>query len=205
MIDISRPLGSHTPVWPGDAPFRLCWTLRQEAGAAANVGEISMTTHCGTHVDAPLHVTADGAPVGALAPEVFVGPARVVEVRGVREIGCAHIEAALGGGRVPERLLFHTGCWTDARVLPAVFPAIAPAAAEYLRAEGLRLVGTDAPSVDPPDSEDLPAHRAFAGAGIPILENLFLDAAAAGDYHLVALPLRLDGADASPVRAVLIR
>lgn len=201
LHDVTRPVREATPVWPGDAPFRLCWTAELAAGGA-NVGEIHGSTHCGTHVDAPFHVLGDGARVGALPLEAFLGPALVVDARGRAEIGTDDVATLLRGGPV-ERVLFRTGCWVHPDRFPERFPALTPEAADRLVAAGVRLVGTDAPSVDPFDSATLPAHRVLARAGVPILENLLLDGVPAGVYRLVALPLRLVDGDASPVRAVL--
>jgi arylformamidase len=200
LLDITRPVRAGMPVWPGDAPCRLRWTARRDAGDAANVAELCLSVHTGTHVDAPHHVLDEGARIGALAPETFVGPALVVEAGGLPAIGVDLVAGLrLEAG---DRVLFRTGCWRGDE-FPAAFPALHPEAAGLLRSRGVRLVGTDAPSVDPFDSAELPAHRVLLGAGIPILENLLLDGAEPGRYELVALPLRLEEADASPVRALL--
>lgn len=204
LHDVTRPLVPGFPEWPGDAPCRLAWTARLEEGAPANVSELGMSAHCGTHVDAPLHVLPEGASVGALPLSVFLGPARVVDASGADGIDEARVEAALREADGAGRVLFRTGCWTDPAVFPRVFPALSPGAAARLRDAGVVLVGTDAPSVDPFDSGDLPAHRVLAAAGIAIVENLQLDEVSVGTYELIALPLRLTAADASPVRAVLL-
>src|SRR5690606_16912651 len=102
-----------------------------------------------------------------------------------------------------ERILFRTGAWSRPDRFPDGFPWLEPAAADLLIAHGIVLLGTDAPSVDPIDSIDLPCHHRLLGAGVPLLENLLLDHVPAGVYRLIALPLRIRGADASPVRAVL--
>lgn len=202
LYDITRPLGPWTPVWPGDAPCRLLWTQTQAEGAGANVGEICLSTHCGTHVDAPYHVDDSGVRVGALPVDAFVGPAVVIEAGGSDEIDPGRVEGLLERPGA-ERVLFRTACWSDAGAFPERFPALSPELAGRLVAAGVRLVGTDAPSVDSFHSTELPAHRILARAGIPILENLRLDGVPPGLYELIALPLRLETADASPVRAVL--
>lgn len=203
LIDITRPLVPGFPVWPGDAPCRLAWTTRLEDGAAANVSELSMTAHCGTHVDAPLHVLADGQAIGTVPLSSLVGTALVVEATGREWIEEALVEGAFRDHGPAARILFRTGCWGDPAVFPERFPALTAAAACRIREAGLVLVGTDAPSVDPFWSEDLPAHRILAESGIVIVENLLLDGVVVGRYELIALPLRLAHADASPVRAVL--
>lgn len=203
-IDVTRPLHPGFPVWPGDAPCRLAWTSRMEAGASANVSELAMSAHTGTHVDAPLHVRTDGSAIGAMPPSAFVGPAVVMEASGQEWIDTELVERVLGWKGV-ERVLFRTGCWKLAAGFPERFPAFTPEAAMRLRDAGVVLVGTDAPSVDPFESEFLPVHRILAEGEVAIVENLLLDEVEVGEYEMIALPLRLAGADASPVRAVLRR
>ena len=204
IIDISRPVRTGTPVWPGDAPCCVRWTMLRSEGMSVNVAELSMSAHTGTHADGPFHVSDDGVRIGAAPLEEYTGPARVVDARGVGMIDGDFLLRALGyEAHWPPRVLFFTGAWADENVFPTEFAAIAPGAAMMLAGAGVRLVGTDAPSVDPFDSKDLPAHNRFGAAGCAILENLLLDHVAQGDYELIALPLRLEEADASPVRAVL--
>lgn len=202
LYDISQPVHAGTPVWPGDAPCRLAWTMRRAEGASVNVAELRLSTHTGTHADGPFHVSDEGIRIGAAPLEAYLGPARVVDVTGRSALGTAWAEALLASGR-PERLLLRTGCWRDPRVFPEDFPAPEPEAAARLAAAGVRLVGTDAPSVDPFDSKQLLTHHVLGDGGVAILENLLLDGVPEGEYELIALPLRLEEVDASPVRAVL--
>ncbi|HYJ79982.1 MAG TPA: cyclase family protein [Longimicrobiaceae bacterium] len=200
--DVTRPVRAGMPVWPGDAPCRVAWTGRVAAGDGANVAEVSLSVHSGTHADGPYHVDEDGIRIGAVSLDAFVGRARVIDARGLDGIEGDWLAERMAGD--PPRILLHTGCWSDPAVFPTSFPALAPDAARLLAGRGVRLVGTDAPSVDPFRSHDLPAHRILLGAGIGILENLLLDDVEPGDYGLIALPLRLVEADSSPVRAVLL-
>ncbi|HEX2204143.1 MAG TPA: cyclase family protein [Longimicrobium sp.] len=203
LLDITRPVRDGHPVWPGDAPCRVGWTARRgEEGSAANVAELHMSAHTGTHADGPFHVAEDGARIGAAPLEAFIGPARVLDARDCERIDAEWLREALANDR-PERVLFNTACWLSPDAFPTKYPPIHPVAAELLVEYGVRLVGTDAPSVDPFDADDLPAHRVLLGAGVALLENLLLDGVVAGEYELIALPLRLEDADASPVRAVL--
>ena len=151
-----------------------------------------MSAHLGTHADAPSHVLAGAANIGAVPLAPYLGPARVVLVSGRGELGPEELPPR--SLRVP-RVLF--------RSRGRAF--LSPLAALRLAENGAILVGTDASSIDPPDAEDLPAHRALLSRGIALLEHLALEAVEEGEYQLVALPLRLDELDASPVRAVLIR
>lgn len=203
-IDVSRPLADGTAVWPGDPPWRYRLAASIAGGDPANVGEVSGTTHAGTHADAPLHVDPGGPAIDALPLETFAGPAVLVDVTGDGDlIEPADIEAALHDYPL-ERLLLRTGCdWSAG--FPTRWRALSAGAAAWCGARGLRLVGTDAPSVDPADSTSLDAHRALAAAGAAIVENLALAGIEPGRYALVAFPLKWIGADASPVRAALRR
>jgi len=200
ILDISQPVRGGTPVWPGDTEyaFDLAWT-RKESGSA-NVGRIRMSTHTGTHVDAPYHFRDDDDRVADLNLEAFIGPARMIAVD-EESIGTSELERYDLEG--VERLLIRTGSWRDRTVFPETITYLRPDAARFLAEKGVRLVGVDAPSVDPLDSKDLPAHGALRANGIHILEGLVLDRVEPGDYELIALPLALEEADASPVRAVL--
>lgn len=200
--DISQPLSGATAVWPGDQPVELAWTMRRERGDSVNVAAVTLSVHAGTHADGPLHVVDGGAAAGALPLAAYIGPALVVDARGHEVLD----ERALGGVVLDgvERLLFRTREQHDAARFPERVAALSPGLARRLAAAGLRLLGTDAPSIDPLDDRDLAAHRALAEAGVVHLENLVLDDVPPGRYTLVALPLRLLEADSAPVRAVLI-
>lgn len=207
LWDISRPVSPTTPVWPGDVPFRLGWTLRVADGASVNLGRLELSPHTGTHADAPRHSADEGTAMADVPLDAYLGPARLVEALGWRNAADVWITAddarrALAGEGC-ERVLFRTGCWTDPQRFPERFPAFHPEAAALLLNAGVRLLGTDAPSMDPFDSRDLPVHHALRHRGAANLENLLLDGVPEGTYELIALPLRLEGADGSPVRAVL--
>ena len=203
IYDITRSLTPKTAVWPGDTPFAQRWTSRIEEGATVNLSAITLSLHAGTHADAPLHFLAGGAAIDAIPLGHFVGPAVVVEVEAAADaIRPAHVQG-LGLGEV-RRVLFKTRHSTvpEARWEPD-FPPILPETIACLGRRGVVLVGTDAPSVDPHDSRALPAHKALAEHGIVNLENLALGAVPPGTYHLAALPLKLEGLDAAPLRAIL--
>lgn len=199
--DISQALRPDLPVWPGDTHFAAERTWDHDTTSVA-VSRFTMSTHGGTHADAPLHYARDGATVEALDLDVYVGRARVIDARAAGATVTAdwlapHLEGT------PRRVLLrtfdrfpHDGWRSD-------FTAIAASAIELLAARGVRLIGTDAPSVDPEDSKTLDAHRAVLAADMRILEGLVLEDVPAGEYELIALPLKLAGLDAAPVRAVL--
>jgi arylformamidase len=200
LIDISRPLAAGTACWPGDVPFsfRLGWKIAD--GASVNVGAVETSVHTATHCDAPFHYDDAGAAVDALPPGVFVGPAWVVDVRGAFDW-----RAALAGldFRDTPRVLFRTGGWPDTGRFPDAVPTMAPDLPDGLGERGVKLIGVDVPSVDPLDSTTLDVHHALGRNRIAILEGLWLEDVPAGRYELIALPLRIVGADGSPVRAVL--
>lgn len=201
LIDISQPLYRGVPTWPGDTEyaFDLSWT-REQSGSV-NVGRLTMSTHTGTHVDAPFHFRDDDEKVADLDPDVFVGPARVIAAGGEGGIGAEELDRHDLEGVV--RLLVRTGSWPDRDRFPERIRYLKPDAAELLAGQGVLLIGMDTPSVDPLESKELPAHNALLERGIHILEGLVLDHVEPGDYGLISLPLPLRDADASPVRAVL--
>jgi len=209
LIDISPPVGRGAVVWPGDTPFELEVAWSPEHGDAVTVSRVTMSPHTGAHADAPLHVGAGPGDAAGLPLAAYWGPCRVLDWR--REIARSSrgaIEAgdlAARAGEIAgaERVLFRT-LDRPLEVFPESFPHFTPGAAAWLAARaGLRLVGIDTFSVDAPDSKDLAAHRALFAGGLAVLEELDLSQVEAGHYELAALPLRLVGADASPVRAVL--
>jgi arylformamidase len=200
--DISQPLGNATATWPGDRPFELDWPARIDAGASINLAAVALSVHTGTHVDGTLHFDPSGRTAGEMPLEAYIGPAVVVDAVGRTVLDADLLDGVtLGPAR---RVLFRTRERVDAAHFPAPFAHMTSALAAALEARGVRLVGTDAPSVDPVDSKTLDAHHALGRAGVAILENVVLEDVPAGHYFLVALPLRLVDADSSPVRAVLI-
>ncbi|MGH7500857.1 MAG: arylformamidase [Longimicrobiales bacterium] len=200
--DISQRVANDTAVWPGDQPCSTRWTMRREDGNPVNVAALSMSAHTGTHVDGPFHFADDGERPAQLRLDAFIGPATVVDARGRDRLDVDAL-AAVDIERT-QRLLFRTRDAVDERVFPTAFAAFTPALARRMGEAGIRLVGTDAPSVDPFESKTLEAHRILAQRGIAIVENLVLENIEAGTYTLIALPLKLADADSSPVRAVLI-
>ncbi|AEB12248.1 cyclase family protein [Marinithermus hydrothermalis] len=200
LIDITRALYPGHPVWPGDAPFALELTASMRDGQPANVMRFSSTTHLGTHLDAPFHYDPAGIRLGEVPLEVLMGPALVIHAPGRERLGPEVLE---GLEALPERVLFFTGQPNRWMRFPTAFTGLSPALVHALARRGVRLVGTDAPSVDRFEDAALPVHRACAEAGVFILEGLVLKGVPAGRYELVCLPLPLPTADAAPVRAIL--
>ncbi len=201
LIDISPPLTARTAVWPGDTDYLLSWAMRMERGDSSNVASIVSTPHLGAHADGPLHFSVSGDAIGAVDLSPYLGPCRVVDLTGARVVD----EDALFGVELSgaERLLFKTGTFPDFESWNTDFAWIDAGLARRLGRMGVKLVGIDTPSVDAYESKELPTHHALLETGVRNLEGLDLSQAEAGEYELIALPLRLMGADSSPVRAVL--
>jgi arylformamidase len=204
LYDLSPLLDPATPVWPGDTAFEARSTSSIAAGASVNLTAFTTTPHLGSHADAPFHTEPRGEGIDALALTAFLGRCRVIKVPPVPLIEPRHLESHLAerSGAAP-RILLKTGSVTDRRVFPQRFSALSPALASFLVERETVLVGVDTPSVDPFDSKTLDAHHTLFRGGVAILEGLVLEGVPEGDYELIALPLRLAGLDASPVRAIL--
>jgi arylformamidase len=200
--DISQRLGLDTAVWPGDRKPELAWSQRIDEGDAVNVAITTFSVHTGTHIDGTWHFRAAGERAADLPLDAYIGPALVLDAAGEAALGPALLDGI--DLAAVERVLFRSRARVDETRFPDRFAHIEPALARRLGEAGIRLVGTDAPSVDPVDSKTLEAHHILADAGVAILESVVLADIAPGRYFLVALPLRLVDADSSPVRAVLI-
>ena len=202
--DISPPIDENAAVFPGDMAYsqRLHFSLSPDC--PVNVNSITLSPHTGAHADAPLHYAAGGATSGELALEPYLGRCRVIHCLDagplVRPEHLAHAMQDL-----PERVLIRTS-----RVASqdwGSFTALAGESIAYIAthsvAKRLLLIGLDTPSVDPATSQTLPSHQMLHQLDLRVLENLVLDEVPEGDYELIALPLKLIRADASPVRAIL--
>jgi len=200
--DVSVVVQPGTPEWPGDAPFTCGWTCRLAEGASVNLSHIAGSPHVGTHADAPLHVRDGAAGSDALPLDAFLGDAVVIDVSDAPTgvFALDPDDPALSGCT---RLLLRTGRCVADGAFPRDWPVLSPQTAAALVRRGLRLLGVDAPSVDERESKSLDVHHALFDGGGWILENLDLRGVKAGRYELVALPQRLAGLDAAPVRALL--
>jgi arylformamidase len=202
LWDISPPVFAGSPVFPGDTPYAQQWACTIGPGNPVNVSTLTISPHTGAHADAPLHYDADGLPIGALPLEPYLGRCRVVHV-----IGCGplierrHLEHALA--ELPPRVLVRTYQHAPVDRWDPDLTAYAPETVEHLASLGVQLIGIDTASIDPAESKALPSHQVVRRLGLRVLENLLLDGVPEGDYELIALPLKLTTADASPVRAVL--
>jgi len=205
IFDISRPLFNGLAPWPGDTAFQYELKWKMAEGATVNVGAIGMGVHNGSHADAPFHFKQGAMTIEKMPLEIYLGDAVVVDLTAkfetdrTRQITIGDLESSREG----PRLLLKTGVWRDSKIFPEWIPVIAPDVAEWLGKRNVKLLGLDLPSVDPIEAKVLVNHHALAAAGIAIVESLDLSEISAGTYHFSALPLRISGGDAAPVRAVL--
>jgi arylformamidase len=201
LWDISPPISPSTPAFPGDTTYHQTWMAEIGPGCPVNVSAITLSPHLGAHADAPLHYGRGAPAIGAVGLDPFLGRCRVVHAidKGPL-ITRAHLEHAAAG--LPPRVLVRT-CVTAPTTWSDKFSAFAPETIAWLASLGVVLAGIDSQSVDPADSKTLDSHRQLLAHDMRVLENLVLDEVEAGDYELIALPLKLTLACASPVRAVL--
>jgi arylformamidase len=200
--DISAPVHRASPVYPGDAPYQQRWSASMAEGSVVNLSTLSLSPHVGTHADAPLHYDAQGAAAGALDLAPYLGPCRVVHAIGCGpQVQWQHLAHAITPD-LPPRLLVRTYRQAPQGWDPQL-SGIAPEVLARLADLGLQLIGIDTASIDPADSHALHSHQVARTRQLRVLENLVLDAVPEGDYELIALPLKLMEAEASPVRAVL--
>ncbi|GAB2475478.1 arylformamidase [Comamonas humi] len=202
LWDISPAVHPAAPVFPGDTPYSQQWCATIGPGCPVNVSAINMSPHVGAHADAPLHYDADGASIGNVDLDAFLGPCRVIHaIRCGPLVEWRHLEHAITAD-LPPRVLVRTYARAPT-AWDGDLAAYAPETVERLADLGVQLIGIDTASIDPATSKQLPSHMVIRRRGLRVLENLVLDEVPAGDYELIALPLKLVQADASPVRAVL--
>ena len=203
LIDISRSLRPGTAVWPGDTEFEITKLMKIEQGDSVNLTSFRMSSHTGSHVDAPIHFEMEGLSISDIDLAPFWGKAQVVTVG--KHSGPLNLQDFAGYDlSLAPRLLVRSSASTlDQSIFPSKFVYPSPEFAGKLGKMGIILYGTDGPSVDAQDSKTLEGHKALYRNGISILEWLDLSQAADGLYELAALQLKVTGADGSPVRAAL--
>ena len=202
LWDISPAIHPAAPVFPGDTLYSQEWVASIGPGCPVNVSAIHLSPHVGAHADAPLHYDPQGAAIGMVDLNAFLGPCRVIHA-----IGCGpliewqHIAHAINAS-LPQRVLVRTYQQAPTGWDPDL-AAYAPETVQKLANLGVQLIGIDTASIDPASSKTLDSHMVIRQRNLRVLENLVLDDVAEGDYELIALPLKLTEADASPVRAIL--
>ncbi len=200
--DISPPVDAASPVFPGDTAYRQQWVAEIGPDCPVNVSAITLSPHVGAHADAPLHYDPKGVAVGVLPLDPYLGRCRLIHaIDAGLLIGVPHVRHALSA--LPPRVLIRTYRRFPVDQFDPALSAVDPALVHALADRGVTLIGLDSASLDPADSKGLPSHQAIRARGVRVLENLLLDDVPEGDYELIALPLKLVTADASPVRAIL--
>lgn len=201
LYDISPPITPHLAVWPGDTPPSREILLDLARGDSVTLSSLHATVHLGAHADAPSHYGKAAADIASRPLEPYLGPCEVMRVS-VRRGGRVTPSLLPRLARAP-RVLLATGTFPDPTMFNEDFAALSPELVEQLHGLGVTLIGIDTPSVDLFASKDLPAHQRCLAHDIAILEGLVLAHVPEGAYELIALPLRLEAFDASPVRAIL--
>lgn len=204
IIDISRRIHPQMPIWPGDKGVDIKRVASIRDGAVCNLSAIDMGLHTGTHVDAPFHFIDGGIDIGSLDLSRFIGMVKVFELDVDRSISYESIK------NLPiekdDIVFFKTANSNidDQNSFITDFIHIDASAAKYLADTGIKAVGVDYQSVDGFNSESHPVHKILLRKGIGIMEGLYLKDVKAGEYFFSCLPLRIEGVDGSPARAVLL-
>lgn len=204
IYDISPLISDSIAVFPGDRAFQRHVAMAFQSGDHLALSSIETTVHLGAHTDAPNHYHQDGQDIAARDLSLYVGPCQVISVTTLEpmaRIKPNHIhEISIHAPRVLFRTLSFPDpdCWTDQ------FNSVSPELVHYLADQGVKLIGIDTPSVDPAPAKELVSHLAIYQRDMAILEGIVLTKIADGPYQLVALPLKIKDADASPVRAILM-
>ena len=202
LIDISPVVDGSIGVWPGDTPFVHTVNADMKSGANLTLSDIRTTVHVGAHADAPSHYSPNGCDIASRRLDYYIGRCVVLHIRVKRgdRITPDHLNGKVVSA---PRVLLRTGTFPDPRNWNDDFASLSPALVEDFYQHGVMLIGIDTPSVDPFHSKELEAHQVFARNDMAILEGLALESVEEGEYELIAPPLRIRGADASPVRAIL--
>lgn len=201
LYDISPPLSPDLGVWPGDTPLSREMLLELEKGATVTLSTLRATVHLGAHADAPNHYIHSGESIEQRSLDFYLGPCQVIRARVPR--GRRIMPEMLSAPVRQPRVLLRTDTFEDSTNWNNDFAALSPELVDFLHERGVRLIGIDTPSVDLMEDQRLEAHKQIARYDMAILEGIVLREVPDGEYELIALPLRLVGFDASPVRAVL--
>src|SRR5699024_7697001 len=200
-IDISQTLSNNIAHWPGDEPFNFTVPFTKEQTGSVNIGRITTSPHTGTHVDAPFHFDNEGKTIEEIHIDTYIGAAKVIDVTDAEKVTAQLLEGYELSGVT--RILLKTRKEIDEEQFPEDYMIVDEDVGPYLRSLGVQLLGTESPSVDHVFSKELSAHHALGENEIHILENIILTHVEPGMYDLIALPLKIKGADGSPVRAVI--
>lgn len=205
IIDITLLLSDALPIWPGSIGFQLSWQKKIKDGNQSNNSYFSSDSHIGTHIDAPYHFITGGDTIDMIQLEKIIGPCHVIELNGCDEIGSEELESAFSNCNA-ERLLIKTDnsfLWKEDRtVFNEDFIALAPDAAHWLVDRNIQLIGIDYLSIGS-FLGGVETHKILLKSGITVIEGLNLYDVVPGEYELICLPLKIKGAEAAPVRAIL--
>lgn len=204
IIDISPLISEKTAVFPGDQRFSRTVAMDFTKGDHLLLSSVQSTVHIGAHTDAPNHYHADGCSIEQRDLDFYLGPCQVIDVTGCKENERLYSKDIADVQIHSPRVLFRTDSFPDPNTWNDSFLALSPELIEHLHKKGVRLVGIDTPSIDPAKSQKLESHAAVYDCDMAILEGIVLSHVKPGKYFLVALPLAIAGADAAPVRAVLL-
>ncbi|MGP1309323.1 MAG: cyclase family protein [Phycisphaerales bacterium] len=205
LYDITPAVTPDLGVWPGDTPLSREVLMDIAKGDSVTLSTLRATVHLGAHADGPNHYARNGTGIGERPLRFYMGPCRVITAKVARGARVRVEDLAIGDldDVTAHRVLIKTGTFPEPNNWNSDFAGLDPALVEALAEKGVMTIGIDTPSVDLQDSKDLPSHAAFAKHDMAILEGLRLESVPDGLYELIALPLKLLGFDASPVRAVL--
>lgn len=209
IYDITPVISERIGVWPGDIKFRREVSLDIEKGHNIGLSSMTMTTHLGAHTDAPNHYVAKGEAIDTRDLRRYMGRCLVIRATAPRgeRVSKKHLESPWSEASIwpADKILVVTGSFPDSNNWNSDFNSFDPALIEEWANAGIRTIGLDTPSIDPETSKDLPSHKMVARFDMSIIEGVVLTGVPTGlVYTLIALPLRIEGADASPVRAILV-
>lgn len=201
IFDISPLISPQLAVFPGDTPFSRELLLDTQKGDHFTLSRITTTLHLGAHADGLNHYSTSKEGVEARTLNAFLGKCQVIEAKVAKGSRISELAEPV----LAKRVLFKTGTFPNPNHWNSDFAALSPELIHSLNAQGVVLVGIDTPSVDPESSKKLESHQALFATRMAVLEGLVLTHVPAGVYTLVAPPLKISGADASPVRALLLK
>ncbi len=201
IYDISPPISKNLQVWPGDAQMSRELLSAPQGEDGFTLSALRATVHLGAHADAPSHISPRGRTIDQQNLERYLGLCQVLCVPAER--GACILPEHLPAPVTAERLLVATSTYPNPEEFNRDFAALSLQLIDHVHEKGVQLIGIDTPSVDLFTAEDCPAHKRCLDHDVAILEGLALGGVPEGAYELIALPLRLVGFDASPVRAVL--
>jgi len=199
--DISPIISPSTAVFPGDTPFSLKTNKDYKNGDSYSLKSITTTTHIGAHTDAPYHYNKHGDTIEKRDLNYYLGGCQVIEIENQKHITPDHIKHI---SITQKRVLFKTNSYPDPQTFNENFTALTPELIQWLANKEVITIGIDTPSIDVFDSKSLETHQAVFDHDMAIVEGIVLSEVPEGEYTLIALPLKLQDADSSPVRAVLL-